>query len=450
MDINEIKKQNYYEWQRKIGRTTDIMPYEEWILLHNLGTKFVSDEIEHINGFVYDNFFLNKKIATVGGLKYITNAEKLLSEIGGIYIKDIIPDETDIILTSNAYYNNILKKGIKGQKFVGYTGYWKNLTADYPNIIIVRESEFLRKIGYDVPFSECKGEVNKEDISNYTIIDIETTGTNTKSCEIIELAAVKVVSGLIVGEYDSLIKPTSAISKKITDLTGITNEMVENAPLIEQELQNFLDFVGDDVILGHNISTFDSSIIYRYCEALKLKPFVNDMFDTLNYAHYCDIDVPDFKLSTLCKYFGIEYDAHRAKNDCIANYKCYEELKQRHSGKYKKATVKIENPIKKAQSEISVIDEFTPVTDKQICLSGDFACGSKEEITTKLEALGATVKKAVSGKTDYLIVGKNGSDSWSCGNYGSKVKKALELQSKGKDIKIIKEEDFFKCLKTLV
>lgn len=449
MDINEIKKQNYYEWQEKLKRTTDIMPYEEWLLLRNLGTKFVSDEIERINDFEYDNFFADKRIATVGGLKFITNAKKLLPEIGGIYHKDIIPDETDIVLSSNAFYNNILKRSLKGHKFAGSTGYWKNLIADYPHIKIMRESEFLRKIGYDVPFSECKGEVFKEDISNYTVIDIETTGTSTKTCEIIELAAVKVVNGSIVDEYDSLIKPTSSISKKITELTGITNEMVENAPLIKNELQNFLDFVGDDIILGHNISTFDSSIIYRYCETLGLNPFINDMLDTLNYAHYCNIDVPDYKLSTLSEYFGIEYDAHRAKNDCFANHKCYEELKMRHSGKYRKATAK-ESIIKKSSLGISVNDDFTPISEKQICLSGDFACGSKEEITAKLETIGATVKKAVSGKTDYLIVGKNGSDNWSCGNYGSKVKKALELQAKGKDIKIIKEEEFFKCTKATV
>ena len=64
--------------------------------------------------------------------------------------------------------------------------------------------------------------------------------------------------------------------------------------------------------------------------------------------------------------------------------------------------------------------------------------------------LGASVKNSVSGKTDYVIVGGYGSNDWACGNYGSKVKKALELQSKGKDIKIIKEEEFFKCLKETV
>lgn len=87
---------------------------------------------------------------------------------------------------------------------------------------------------------------------------------------------------------------------------------------------------------------------------------------------------------------------------------------------------------------------------KLIVLTGDFIYGSKDEVTNKLEMLGASVKNSVSGKTDYVIVGGNGSEAWSCGNYGSKVKKAIEYQSKGKGVKIIKEEVFFKCLEQTI
>lgn len=65
------------------------------------------------------------------------------------------------------------------------------------------------------------------------------------------------------------------------------------------------------------------------------------------------------------------------------------------------------------------------------------------EIESFLENRGAVLKKAISGKTDYLIIGTLGNEDWSFGSYGSKFEKAVELQEKGKPIKILKEEDFF-------
>ena len=81
---------------------------------------------------------------------------------------------------------------------------------------------------------------------------------------------------------------------------------------------------------------------------------------------------------------------------------------------------------------------------KVVCLSGDFESGSKSEISEKLTELGAIVNKTVTKAVDYLIVGGNGSTAWSCGTYGSKVKKALEMQSKGHHIKILKESEALK------
>lgn len=86
-------------------------------------------------------------------------------------------------------------------------------------------------------------------------------------------------------------------------------------------------------------------------------------------------------------------------------------------------------------------------SEKTICLSGDFEYGAKKEIEDIFIKSGAICRSSVSKKTDYVVVGSCGSSNWSCGNYGSKIKKALELQSQGCEIKIIKEEeltDFFK------
>ena len=110
--------------------------------------------------------------------------------------------------------------------------------------------------------------------------------------------------------------------------------MVEHSPAIGIVLKNFINFIDDDIILGHNIAAYDSTILYDLCEQYGLREFNNKMLDTLWYSHYCDIEVSDYKLTAIAKYFGIEYQAHRALNDCTANFYVYEKLKERFRGFY--------------------------------------------------------------------------------------------------------------------
>lgn len=82
---------------------------------------------------------------------------------------------------------------------------------------------------------------------------------------------------------------------------------------------------------------------------------------------------------------------------------------------------------------------------KTFCLSGEFNFGSKNDVAEYFEAKGAVEQKSVSKKTDYLFVGEKGNAAWSAGNYGTKVKKAMELQEKGSSIQIIREQDYEWC-----
>ena len=169
----------------------------------------------------------------------------------------------------------------------------------------------------------------KADICDDTVIDLETTDINVRKCEIIEVSAVKVRNNTITERFSSLVKPSGTISALITSITGISNEMVKDAPAICDILPDYLKFIGDDIILGHNVASFDRNIIKLYCERLDLPPFLNDTLDTLSYSKRCNIDVPNHKLTTLTQYFGIEHkNAHRALADCIANHECYQKLKK--------------------------------------------------------------------------------------------------------------------------
>lgn len=90
--------------------------------------------------------------------------------------------------------------------------------------------------------------------------------------------------------------------------------------------------------------------------------------------------------------------------------------------------------------------ESIDIKDKNIVLTGDFDRGDRKSLEIELKSFGAICDKNVTKRTDYVIVGGQGSSAWSAGNYGNKVKKALELQAKGNSIEIIRESDFYNGL----
>lgn len=101
------------------------------------------------------------------------------------------------------------------------------------------------------------------------------------------------------------------------------------------------------------------------------------------------------------------------------------------------------DPVKKCSSTIKTIT----IKDKTFCLTGDFSNATRKEIENLIISLGGICKSSVSGKTNYVLVGSLGSPDWVCGNYGTKIKKALELQKNGNPIQILNEKDFFKVIK---
>ena len=99
-------------------------------------------------------------------------------------------------------------------------------------------------------------------INNYIALDIETTGLNPANDKIIEIGMAKVENGVITGKYQQLINPQRPIDERITQLTGINDSMVENAPVINDIIQEIIDFIGELPILGHNV-IFDYSFLKK-------------------------------------------------------------------------------------------------------------------------------------------------------------------------------------------
>ncbi|MBQ8597355.1 MAG: 3'-5' exonuclease [Lachnospiraceae bacterium] len=216
-------------------------------------------------------------------------------------------------------------------------------------------------------------------IQDFTALDIETTGLDPKLDKIIEVAAVKVRSGQIVEEYQSLVSPGRRLTEKITDLTGITDDMLLHAPMPERVIEELLCFIGRDVLLGHSI-LFDYSFVKRAAVDLgKLRGENYDFdkmqgLDTLKLARIYLPELESRSLPYLCKHFEIPQRAHRAMEDVKATVALYEKLTEKF---YQEENfqpfplvyqVKRQSPASKAQKErlYKLIDKHKLILDEDI------------------------------------------------------------------------------------
>lgn len=164
-------------------------------------------------------------------------------------------------------------------------------------------------------------------VPDYVVFDLETTGTNYINDSIIEISAVKAEKGRITDHFSALVNPQCHIPYYATRVNGITDEMVEDAPVLREVLPEFLDFIGDSVLIGHNIQSFDLKFIYKAAQELLGRDVPNDYIDTLYMARQCLPQLGHHKLTDLAAYFQIDTDgAHRALQDCRMNQQCYEEM----------------------------------------------------------------------------------------------------------------------------
>ncbi len=162
-------------------------------------------------------------------------------------------------------------------------------------------------------------------LPEYIVLDIESTGLSRDKHKITELAAVKVKDGEIVDEFQTLVNPEQHIPSFITSLTGISNEMVKDAPKINEALPKFLDFLGDNVIIGHNV-TFDYKFIEHNAQLLDL-PFKNPKLCTRKLANRIYRHLPSKSLGYLCEYLDIKnLQAHRALTDVLATTELFQKF----------------------------------------------------------------------------------------------------------------------------
>ena len=153
----------------------------------------------------------------------------------------------------------------------------------------------------------------------FCVIDLETTGASANDCEITEVGAVKLRGGEVLGTFQTLVNPGSPIPPAITVLTGITESMVAPAPRIDAVLPSLLEFVGDAVIVGHNVR-FDVGFLDAALQRRDRPRLANRRVDTCALARRLVRDeVPNCKLGTLADRFRLpNRPSHRALDDALA------------------------------------------------------------------------------------------------------------------------------------
>lgn len=195
-------------------------------------------------------------------------------------------------------------------------------------------------------------------MATYVAIDLETTGLNPRIDKIMEIGAVKVIDGQVKEEFHTLVHPRRQLEPEIITLTGISDEMLDGAPGIEDVIGKTVEFCDGFPILGHRI-IFDYSFLKQAAVNAGLS-FEKEGMDTLKLCRKFMPEAERKNLTAACCYFHIDSgDAHRALADAYAASNLYRELQKRYGSEQPEAfesksliyKVKKEQPATKRQKE---------------------------------------------------------------------------------------------------
>ena len=173
------------------------------------------------------------------------------------------------------------------------------------------------------------------------VLDFESTGLNTGKARIIEIGAVKLEGGTVTDSFEMLVNPGVPLGQRITEITGITDSMLEGQLTAAEALPMLLEFIGDAPIAAHN-AHFDGSLMKAELARLGLTCNV-PVLDTLAYARKLYPQLKSFRLAALCKHLGVSLkNAHRAVHDATATAHCLVRMLEETRERYPKAKTQTE------------------------------------------------------------------------------------------------------------
>ncbi|MBQ9124115.1 MAG: PolC-type DNA polymerase III [Acholeplasmatales bacterium] len=321
----------------KVTDETDSIVIKKW-LRGDKEKQLFNDEIKK-----------NKELRIVGKAEYDTYARDVVITANDITIigehkeEDIKDDAAvkrvelhahtkmstlDGLTDAGDYIKQVLKWGWKSMAFTDHSGVYA-----IPDIAhsLPKDSDFKPIYGVELAYVNDDNyfiTFDKRDINlrnaTYVVFDIETTGFSQTYDDIIEIAAVKLYQGGIISTYETFVNPKRHISEKITNLTSITDEMVADAPTIEEVIPKFMEYCKDSILVAHN-AKFDVGFIYAQIKKLGLNYEVLPALDTLNLfrANYYT-EVKKFNLKVMSKHFKVKQEQHhRAIDDTRVTAICF-------------------------------------------------------------------------------------------------------------------------------
>ena len=178
-----------------------------------------------------------------------------------------------------------------------------------------------------------KGDADTGFDGTFICFDIETTGLSAARDKITEIGAVKVENGVITDTFSTFANPEMPIPQKITQLTGITDDMVKDAPSQSEAVSAFLEFAGDNVLVAHN-APFDTSFIAKACEYMG-REYNYTSIDTVAISRAILTDIKNCKLDTVAKFLRLgDFNHHRATDDAEMLARIFINLCQRLTDDY--------------------------------------------------------------------------------------------------------------------
>lgn len=286
--------------------------------------------------------------------------------------------------------------------------------------------------------------------TDYTVIDVETTGVDPHWDEIIEMAAIRVRNGDAIDRFSTLVRPNNPISDFISKLTGITNEAVATAPRLPDVLGGFLDFLGNDIIVGHNVH-FDVNFIYDASMAEFGKPITNDMVDTLRLSRRLLPDLPHHRLEDVASAFNVDQVcAHRSLADCETTYLVLRELASKatangttfENGTHHHAPLKASS----ITARDGLVQPDHPLYGKVCVFTGALEKMLRRDAMQLVTDIGGICGDSVTSKTNFLILGNNDYCASIKDGKSTKQKKAEKYILNGADLTIISENTFYDML----
>lgn len=284
-----------------------------------------------------------------------------------------------------------------------------------------------------------------EKVNRWVVVDTETTGLDRSNDRIVEIGIAVLENGEITEHLGSLINPEQHISAKASEVNGIYDEDVKDAPTYDEIADTILQYIDGAYIIAQNAS-FDLDFLDRMFMYRGHK--INLQYvDTVQLSRYAFPELPDHKLETLVAALGISVERnHRAEDDAIATARvfsaCLAEMRRKDEEEKRIKKEKREQEKREREEKYG----SSPIYNLNFVFTGVFQ-SDRKSLEEKAVSLGGNLRQEVNGKTAYLVSGDiSPLPDWAVSR---KTGKAKELIEKGKDIKIISENEYIQMMQKI-